>query len=101
MSIITKKSAQKFWDQCCEYLNDKTDIELVRKEANIENKTILITMDEFYEHLLKSLKNRQFMPNAIGILMHSNLFCLIFRQKVSMSIMGLGGINFLRTLIRR
>jgi len=66
MSIITKKSAQKFWDQCCEYLNDKTDIELVRKEANIENKTILITMDEFYEHLLKSLKNRQFMPNAIG-----------------------------------
>ncbi|MFH1871100.1 MAG: hypothetical protein ABIK82_17400 [Pseudomonadota bacterium] len=68
MPPVTRNEAMKFWQYCREYLALKTDLVNVSELAAIEERQDphTLSMPGFYLRLLKSLTNRQGMPNSIG-----------------------------------
>lgn len=66
MLEITKQQAESFWGILREYLAQKTDMGAVKElVAEIANPP-LTDLSEIYFTLLKSISNKQGMPNAIG-----------------------------------
>lgn len=68
MPPVTRNEAMQFWQYCREYLALKTDLANVSELAAIEERQDphTLSMPAFYLRLLKSLTNRQGMPNSIG-----------------------------------
>lgn len=68
MTSVTNKDAKLFWQCCREYLASKTDLEFISELAAIVDRQDphTLSMPAFYLRLLKSLVNRQGMPNSIG-----------------------------------
>lgn len=68
MASVTCNKATQFWLSCREYLASKTDLAFVSELAAIEDRQDpqTLSMSAFYLRLLKSLVNRQGMPNSIG-----------------------------------
>ena len=86
MTTITSNGATHFWRCCREYLASKTDLAFVAELAAIEDRQNpqTLSMSAFYMRLLKSLVNRQGMPNSIGeITRLRNVLCNFSPKKVS------------------
>jgi len=68
MPPVMRNEAMQFWQYCREYLALKTDLANVSELAAIEERQDphTLSMPAFYLRLLKSLTNRQGMPNSIG-----------------------------------
>ncbi|MGO9144930.1 MAG: hypothetical protein ACLQDF_01045 [Desulfomonilia bacterium] len=68
MASVTKKEAKRFWQSCREYLASKTDLAFVSELSVVQDRQDphALSMSAFYLRLLKSLVNRQGMPNSIG-----------------------------------
>lgn len=68
MTLVTRNDAMQFWRCCREYLASKTNLVFVSELAAIEDRQDpqTLSMSAFYLRLLKSLVNRQGMPNSIG-----------------------------------
>ena len=90
MPSVTGEEAMRFWQCCRKYLASKTNLQFVSELAGVEERQdpATLSMSAFYLRLLKSLVNRQGMPNSIGDIERLRIVLCNFSPKKIAGIYG-------------